>query len=401
MQTLRLYRYLVLDEQNELQRDRILASSHDHAKAKLLAQSLTPLKITRSSHLRLRWKKQDIIYFFEQLATLLNAGLPLLKSLRLFSEEHPLSHWRVLTHQLQKTISHGHALSESLADYPQIFSLSISNTLKTAEITGELAICCQAIAKLLAQQQLLRSNINKALRYPLILLFVMLIVITVMLLGVLPQFATLYANVAAQLPWLTQALLDLSDWLQKQGVLLGIGSALSSLIALFSWQYHNSQIYRAKIETLFLLLPLIGPLIKHANLSQIFHHLHLTQQAGLPLLDGLENVSTITVNIRYQQALRSIYQQIQQGESFSQSLQLSPLFPALCLQLIRVGEESGALDSLLLKLAKHYQHQVEHMSEFLAQSLEPIMMAIMGIMVGGLVLAMYLPIFQLGQVLSG
>lgn len=398
MKTLRLYRYLVLDEQNELQQDVILTENHVRAKTKLLELSLTPLKITPFSHFSPRWKQQDIMHFFEQLATLLNAGLPLLKSLILLSEEHPHFHWRLLIRQLQQAISNGLPLSESLAEYPQIFSLSISNTLKTAEMTGELAICCQALARQLAQQITLRSNINKALRYPLILSFVMLIVITIMLLGVLPQFATLYANVEAQLPWLTQTLLDLSDWLQKHFLMLG-GSILT-IVIFFFWQYHHSHHYREKIAAILLSLPLMGPLIKQANLSQIFHHLNLTQQAGIPLLDGLENVSAVTTHPLYRRALRSIYQHIQQGESFSQSLPLSPLFPALCLQLIRVGEESGTLDRLLLKLAEHYQQQVERSSMVLAQNLEPIMMAIMGIIVGGLVLAMYLPIFQLGHVLS-
>ncbi len=394
-----LFTWLAIDPAQQLQTGICLAKQKDQAFLQLQRQDLTPLKMQRQYSLRpLAWKNADCIHAIEQLATLLHAGLPLAKCLLMLSEDHPHRHWRCLLQRLAQQVSMGTPLSEAMVTFSDIFPPVYSKTIATAELTGRLDQSCFALAEQQKRQAELKAKIGKALRYPALLLSVTLIVIVIMLVWVLPQFSDLYRSFNAPLPTFTRALMACSRVLIQHAPLI-IGINISAVL-LMLWRYQRSTSFRKQTQRMLLQLPIIGRLILTANLSQLFFSLAMTQQAGLPLLKGLDNAAQAQQNPIFRQAVEDVSQNLQQGDALSVAIKQQPIFPTLCFQLIRVGEESGGLGHMMSRLAQHYQHQANNLSDALAQMVEPIMMVIMGVVVGGLVLAMYLPIFQLGSVLQ-
>ncbi|KAA0263155.1 protein transport protein HofC [Hafnia alvei] len=397
--TYALFTWLAIDSAQQLQSGVCLAQQKEQAFSQLQIQGFTPLKMQRQYSLRpLAWKNADCIHTIEQLAALLHAGLPLAKCLLMLSEDHPHSHWRCLLQRLAQQVSMGVPLSEAMVAFPDIFPPVYSKTIATAELTGRLDQSCFALAEQQKRQAELRTKIGKALRYPALLLSVTLIVIVIMLVWVLPQFSDLYRSFNAPLPAFTRALMACSQVLIQHAPLI-IGINISA-VPLMLWRYQRSPSFRKQTQRMLLRLPIIGRLISTANLSQLFFSLAMTQQAGLPLLKGLDNAAQAQQNPIFRQAVENVSHNLRQGDALSLAIKQQLVFPTLCFQLIRVGEESGGLDHMMSRLAQHYQHQANSLSDALAQMVEPIMMVIMGIVVGGLVLAMYLPIFQLGSILQ-
>lgn len=394
-----LFTWLAIDPAQQLQTGICLAKQKDQVFLQLQRQGLTALKMQRQYSLRpLAWKNADCIHAIEQLAALLHAGLPLAKCLLMLSEDHPHRHWRCLLQRLAQQVSMGTPLSEAMVTFSDIFPPVYSKTIATAELTGRLDQSCFALAEQQKRQAELKAKIGKALRYPALLLSVTLIVIVIMLVWVLPQFSDLYRSFNAPLPAFTRALMACSQVLiQHAPSIVGINTSVALLIL---WRYQRSPSFRKQTQRMLLRLPIIGCLISTANLSQLFFSLAMTQQAGLPLLKGLDNAAQAQQNPIFRQAVEDVSQNLQQGDALSVAIKQQSVFPTLCFQLIRVGEESGGLDHMMSRLAQHYQHQANSLSDALAQMVEPIMMVIMGIVVGGLVLAMYFPIFQLGSVLQ-
>ncbi|TBL94271.1 protein transport protein HofC [Hafnia alvei] len=394
-----LFTWLAIDSAQQLQTGVCLAQQKEQAFSQLQIQGFTPLKMQRQYSLRpLAWKNADCIHTIEQLAALLHAGLPLAKCLLMLSEDHPHSHWRCLLQRLAQQVSMGVPLSEAMVAFPDIFPPVYSKTIATAELTGRLDQSCVALAEQQKRQAELRTKIGKALRYPALLLSVTLIVIVIMLVWVLPQFSDLYRSFNAPLPAFTRALMACSQVLIQHAPLI-IGINISAVL-LMLLRYQRSPSFRKQTQRMLLRLPIIGRLISTANLSQLFFSLAMTQQAGLPLLKGLDNAAQAQQNPIFRQAVENVSHNLRQGDTLSFAIKQQLVFPTLCFQLIRVGEESGGLDHMMSRLAQHYQHQANSLSDALAQMVEPIMMVIMGIVVGGLVLAMYLPIFQLGSILQ-
>ncbi|ANC40825.1 secretion system protein [Hafnia alvei] len=397
--TYALFTWLAIDSTQQLQTGVCLAQQKEQAFSQLQIQGFTPLKMQRQYSLRpLAWKNADCIHTIEQLAALLHAGLPLAKCLLMLSEDHPHSHWRCLLQRLAQQVSMGVPLSEAMVAFPDIFPPVYSKTIATAELTGRLDQSCFALAEQQKRQAELRTKIGKALRYPALLLSVTLIVIVIMLVWVLPQFSDLYRSFNAPLPAFTRALMACSQVLIQHAPLI-IGINISAVL-LMLWRYQRSPSFRKQTQRMLLRLPIIGRLISTANLSQLFFSLAMTQQAGLSLLKGLDNAAQAQQNPIFRQAVENVSHNLRQGDALSVAIKQQLVFPTLCFQLIRVGEESGGLDHMMSRLAQHYQHQANSLSDALAQMVEPIMMVIMGIVVGGLVLAMYLPIFQLGSILQ-
>ncbi len=292
----------------------------------------------------------------------------------------------------------GQPLSESLAAQPSVFPLIYRQLIAIGELTGNLDRCCLQLAQQQEAQLLLRRKVTKALRYPLFICAVALLVSVLMLVMVLPEFAKVYQSFDAQLPWFTQGLLGLS------ALLIAVGPYLALLLGALLFGYcrwlHPRPPWRQREQAALLRLPLIARLVSGGVLSQTFRILTMTQRAGLTLVEGLNAAALAADHPLYRQALEQVQRQIAEGEAFHHALGLQPLFPPLCRQLVRVGEESGSLDALLDKLAQWYERQTHELADTLAQTLEPLLMLVVGGIVGALVIAMYLPIFQLGSVLG-
>ncbi|MDI6936143.1 protein transport protein HofC, partial [Serratia sp. Se-PFBMAAmG] len=330
-----------------------------------------------------------------QLATLLKAGLPLSESLTMLAEGHPHSGWRVLLNELQQRVMAGETFSHALRAWPQIFPPLYPALMEVGELTGQLDECCRQLALQQSKQLHLRQKVIKALRYPLFILCVALAVSAGMLIFVLPEFVSVYASFNAPLPAFTAVVIALSTWLQQHVLSLSLLGAIVIVTGLKL--YRGSVCWQQRVQRMLLHLPLLSPLWRGGQLSQIYAIMHLTQCAGLTLLHSLQAVEVTMTSRLWREAIVALQTHIAAGAPLYQALQQHELFTPLCAQLIRVGEEAGALDVMLARLAEWHEAQTLSRADALAASLEPLMMVVIGGIVGTLVIAMYLPVFGLGD----
>jgi len=400
MGRLRLYQWHASDQQGQLRQGDWLAEQPQQVYQSLLQQGLQPYRVSSGRALpRGCWRGEALIQFSLQLGTLLQAGLPLVNSLELLATEHPSAAWRCLLRLISQQVSQGQPLAQVLASFTLVFPPIYSQLIAVGELTGHLDSCCLRLAAQQQQQQQLKKKVLSALRYPIFISLLAIIISLLMLLFVLPEFATLYQNMTTPLPWLTQGLLSFSTALWQY---LPYGSLFCATVFASYWHWlHPKAVWQLREQQGLLRLPWVKTLLSGHCLSQLFHILAMTQQAGLSLIAGLDAAALAVNNRLYQQAIGQIQQQLTQGMPLHQTVQQHPLFPPLCAQLIKVGEESGTLDNLLLQLAVWHQQQTLALAERLTAALEPISMLIIATIVGTLLLAMYLPLFQLGDVMAG
>lgn len=394
-----LYQWQAVDTFGKLQTGELLASNASDAHQQLFSFSLQPITVKKQFRLRAAyWKNADRIALVRQLATLLQAGLPLVNSLILLSTEHSKVPWRCVLQDIARGVKEGKPLSEMLTAFPEVFPQIYQHIISIGELTGQLDRCCLQLAIQQEQQAALREKVKKALRYPLIVISIAIIVTVLMLTMVLPEFAKIYASFDAKLPWFTELLMRLSNMLVRYGPAFTLLNAV--LVVVYIRIYHPQPRWRWREQSVLLRIPLLRKLVADSCLSQIFQTLAMTQQAGMTLLTGLDAAATSSSNLLFQRAITDIREQLAVGVPLHTAIGQSPLFPTLCQQLVRIGEESGSLDDILLKLAHWHNQQANELADTMSQSIEPILMVVMGVLVGGLVIAMYLPIFQLGSVMG-
>ena len=394
-----LFHWQAVDSAGTLQQGEWLAASSELLLRQLADRELLPVSWRKRKTWCARdWKWEQRIALFRQLATLLKAGLPLSEGLRLLADGHPHPGWRALLNDLQRSVMKGEAFSAALRQWPQVFPSLYPALMQVGELTGQLDECCNQLAQQQARQQHLWQKVVKALRYPLFILLVAVGVTVGMLLFVLPEFVSVYSAFNAPLPAFTAAVMALSQGLQRWG---GLIAAVALSIA-FGWRKlrKSSADWQRREQLLMLRLPLIAPLWRGSQLSQIFAILQLTQKAGLTLLQSLQAVEETLTPLIWREAVSYLQQHIARGLPLHQAVQDHALFTPLCHQLIRVGEEAGALDIMLARLAEWHEGQTLLRAESLAASLEPMMMVVIGGIVGTLVIAMYLPVFGLGDAIQ-
>ncbi|WP_159565277.1 protein transport protein HofC [Budvicia diplopodorum] len=377
----------------------IPAHSLSQARQLLMAQGVIPVRIKPDTKLTHRqWQLSALSIITRQLATLLQAGLPLNHCLNLIASEHPQAAWRYVLKALQLQISQGKSFSLALTEYPEAFPPLFRELITTGELTGKLDRCCFLLAKQQEKTLRLQQKVRKALSYPLFVLAVALLVSLLMLILVLPAFTEIYQSFDAPLPYFTQSIISLSEVIQDYGlILLAIAAGLYGY---YVKTLHPQQRWKEKEQKAILYIPLGGKLIQTNILARIFRTLSMTQSAGIPLTTGIKSAANTSGNIHYYNSLTEILRLIEQGTPLFKALQQQYLFPPLSNQLIRAGEESGMLDTMLDKLADIYEADAENQAENLSAKVEPMLMALMAIIVGGLVIAIYLPIFQLGNVMG-
>ncbi|WP_392560633.1 protein transport protein HofC [Orbus mooreae] len=374
----------------------LIAQSLSDAKQILLQREEYFFKLTFKSYItRYSFKKQELIIITKQLATMLKVGLPIIECLALLAEQHPIHQWQWLLTEIKLQIMKGDQLSESLSHYPYVFPAIYKEIVATGELTGQLEDSFETLAYQLENNQKLHKKVRQAMRYPLFLLSISLIVTLIMLLLVLPKFAEVYESFNAQLPLFTQMVIALSNTIKEYYLAL---CGLFMIIVLFYKKYIQKY-HQESVAKYLLKSPIIGKIITYSCLTQIFQTLFITQKSAIPLLTGLATAQKTTQNILFQHSLLKITNSIEQGQSFSQAISKYSLYPNLCVQLIRVGEESGTLELMLQRLAEFYQQNSIELADNLSQKIEPLMMLLMAIIIGSLVIAMYLPVFQLSSVI--
>ncbi len=395
---LKLWRWQVLEPDGALKQGFSLAHHRSTVLEELAQRNVIPVTLRLLSFSpRRSWSLRNKIDFLRQLAAIVHAGISLELGCRILAQQHPLPAWRALLEQVARQLEQGQPLSAILEQWPAVFPPLFIALLRTGELTGKLDVCCRQLAVQQEQQYLLHQKVMKALRYPLFTLLIALLVSGAMLIFVLPEFASIYQSFNAPLPALTRHIITLSGWLEHSALWCVALIALlitgwARLRRLPDW--HNRE------QRLLLKLPLLAELVRGQRLSQIHTTLALTQQSGIPLLQGLEAAEVAMAHPWWQAKLCNMRKYISTGGTFSQALNQAGVFTPFCIQLARTGEESGSLDIMLDRLAQWHAQRTHERADGLAAALEPMMMVVMGAIIGTLVIAMYLPIFQLGDAMS-
>ncbi|WP_241623654.1 type II secretion system F family protein [Rosenbergiella epipactidis] len=399
MKPLRLYSWQGVSFKGDNCSGYQLCTHREQGEQQLMAEGIIAYHFTlKHRRLMQSWQLNTLIVFFQQLESMLNAGLTLSVSLNLLMSNQPSLPWRIVIELLLKKISAGEKLSAALSQWPQIFPPTLSALISAGELTGHLPNSCLEVVKLLEQRKAMREELVAALRYPCITLFFLVFTTAGLLAFVLPEFALMYQSLNAPLPYLTQLLISAS---QSITAILPLLCVLTVLI-LPILHYGDRRYPRWKLirHRLLLTTPLVGEVWRSRQLSLLFSTLASTQQSGLTLLNGLQLVASIFTSPLWKQSIETVYQRLHTGEKLSQALAYEDHYPSLPLLLIRSAEETGQLDNAFSQLATWYSDQASTLSRRLTQRIEPLMLAVSGGLVGGVVIALYLPIFYLGEALG-
>ncbi|POT55938.1 type IV pilin biogenesis protein [Citrobacter amalonaticus] len=364
----------------------------------LAQQSTTPLSVRRLSVKASQWRAEKSAEFIYQLATLLKSGLTLSEGLTLLAEQHPSGQWQALLQTLAHDLEQGVALSTALAQWPNVFPPLYQAMIRTGELTGKLDECCFELARQQKAQLQLAAKVKKALRYPIIILTMAMLVVLAMLHFVLPEFAAIYKTFNTPLPALTQGVMRLASVTATWGWLLML---LCIVLAMTNRLLRRRTSWQILRHHLLLRCPVMGHLARGQKLTQIFTVLALTQSAGIAFLQGLESVRETIVSPWWSQRLAKMEQEISAGNPVWLALKNADVFSPLCLQLVKTGETSGSLDTMLQNLARHHSENTQALADNLTALLEPALLVITGLIIGTLVVAMYLPVFHLGDAMSG
>lgn len=398
MTTKHLWQWSGLDESGTLQNGLYWSDVRDNVALWLHQQRIHMLTLKRCPVRRALWRAEHSCSLLQQLATLLQAGLTLPEGLQLLAEQHPARQWQALLFHLAQALERGETFSAALRQWPEVFPPLWLAMIRTGELTGKLDECCFKLANQQQAQRELALKVKKALRYPLIILALTAAVVLAMIYLVLPEFAAIYQTFNTPLPALTRGVIAAAAVIQQSALpfmvcLLLASSAMHLLRNHAGWLRYR--------QRLLLASPVVGPLVRGQRLSQIFTVLSLTQRAGIAFLQGLESVRETLPCPYWREVLQRAHQEITQGASIATALKESGEFPTLCIQLISTGEVSGALDRMLNNLAQHHSEQTQRQADGLAAVLEPLLLVVTGVIIGVLVVAMYLPIFHLGDAMGG
>lgn len=394
-----LFHWKAMDDEGRYRQGAVFCATKPEVFDRIATEGFLPLSVSSARRFSARhWAWQHKIAFFRQLATLLKAGMTLSTSIGLIADGHACEGWKAMLADIQRQVEAGQPFSEVLARWDDVFPPLYPALMHVGEMTGHLDACCAQLATQQERQQALQKKVVKALRYPLFILLLACLVCVGMLVFVLPEFTSVYASFDAPMPGFTLFVMSLSDGLQRHGLAALVLIAVGALG--LRWQYRRNSTWQRIGQTHLLKMPLIGALCRGGQLSRIFMTLALTQQAGLTLLQSLEAVEkTVTARI-WKEAIVQLQGHISQGNPFHQALEHHLLFTPLCYQLVKVGEEAGALDSLVSRLGELHENATNELADNLAAALEPLMMVVTGVLVGALVIAMYLPVFNLGDALG-
>ncbi|AVI83198.1 type II secretion system protein F [Pseudomonas syringae pv. tomato] len=377
-------------------------SGHNPAliKAQLRKQGVNPTKVRKKSVSIFgkgkKIKPLDIAFFSRQMATMMKAGVPLLQSFDIISEGAENPNMRSLVNSLKQEVSAGNSFATALRQKPEHFDDLFCNLVDAGEQAGALESLLDRVATYKEKTEKLKAKIKKAMTYPAAVLIVAVIVSGILLIKVVPQFQSVFAGFGAELPMFTLMVISLSEVIQQWWIAIVV--AFFASFFLFKKAYKKSQKFRDRIDRLLLKLPIIGPLIFKSSVARYARTLATTFSAGVPLVEALESVAGATGNVVFKNAVHKVKQDVSTGMQLNFSMRSTGVFPSLAIQMTAIGEESGALDSMLDKVATYYEDEVDNMVDSLTSLMEPMIMAILGVVVGGLVIAMYLPIFKLGEV---
>ncbi|PVZ85221.1 type II secretion system protein F [Serratia sp. S1B] len=340
---------------------------------------------------------QDITIFTRQLATMMKAGVPLVQSFEIVAEGLDNPAMREVVLGIKGEVEGGNTFTGALRKYPLYFDRLFCSLVESGEQSGALETMLERVAVYKEKSELLKQKIKKAMKYPMTVIVVAIIVTIILMVKVVPVFQDLFTSFGAQLPAFTQMVVNMSKWMQEYWFILIIGIGLT--VYGFLEAKKRSQKFRDSLDKLALKLPIFGDLVYKAIIARYSRTLATTFAAGVPLIDALESTAGATNNVVYETAVMKIRDDVATGQQLQFAMRAANIFPSMAIQMVAIGEESGALDAMLDKVATYYENEVDNAVDGLTSMMEPLIMAILGVLVGGLVIAMYLPIFQMGSVI--
>jgi type IV pilus assembly protein PilC len=368
----------------------------------LKSQGVTPKAVRKKSPPLFKSEKKitamDIAMITRQIATMLAAGVPLVTTIELLGRGHEKAKVRELLGIILSDVQSGIPLSDSLRPHRLYFDDLYVDLVAAGEHSGSLDAVFDRIATYREKAEQLKSKIKKAMFYPAAVVIVAIAVTVLLLLFVVPQFEDIFKGFGAELPAFTQIVVGLSRGLQASWYFFAIAIVVS--IWLFKRAHRTSQAFRNRIDEMVLKIPAIGDILHKAAMARFARTLSTTFAAGVPLIDGLESAAGASGNYVYRSALLKVRQEVMAGMQMNVAMRTTKLFPDMLIQMVMIGEESGGLDEMLNKVANIYEMQVDDAVDGLSSLIEPIMMVVIGTVVGGLIVAMYLPIFQMGNIVG-
>ncbi|WP_407312365.1 type II secretion system F family protein [Pseudomonas sp. nanlin1] len=377
-------------------------SGHNPAlvKAQLRKQGVNPTKV-RKKGVQLfgkgkRIKPMDIAMFTRQMSTMMRAGVPLLQSFDIIAEGADNPNLRKLVDEIKQEVAAGNSFASALRKHPKYFDDLYCNLVDAGEQAGALETLLDRVATYKEKTEQLKAKIKKAMTYPIAVVVVAFIVTGILLIKVVPQFQSVFAGFGAELPAFTLMVIGLSNVVQEWWWIILLGF----VAAFFTFKHFHAKSERLRdfVDRSLLKVPIIGKLLYKSSVARYARTLATTFAAGVPLVEALDSVAGATGNVIFRNAVNRIKQDVSSGMQLNFSMRSTGVFPTLAVQMTAIGEESGALDDMLGRVATIYEEEVDNLVDSLTSLMEPMIMAVLGIVVGGLVIAMYLPIFQLGSV---
>ena len=379
----------------------IRAASTAIAKAQLRRQGIMPKNVKKKSKPLFSSgkpiKPADIAIFTRQLATMMKAGVPLVQSFDIVAEGMEKPKMQELVTTVRNDVASGSGLAPSLAKHPRLFDELFCSLVASGEDSGTLEVMLDRVATYKEKTEQLKAKIKKALTYPIAVVVVAIVVTAILLIKVVPQFAETFRNFGSDLPAFTLFVLNISNFVQKWWFVILL--MIIAAIFVFREAKLRSVKFSEFLDRLILRLPIFGGIVHDSVIARFSRTLATTFAAGVPLVDALESTAGAAGNSVYAKAIRQIKDDVTTGNTLYASTKSTGLFPNMLLQMMSIGEESGALDEMLDKVANHYEDAVDNAVDSLSSLMEPMIMAILGVLVGGLMIAMYLPIFMLGSVI--
>lgn len=396
------YQWEGTDRRGSRHKGEMFGQSIALVKAELRRQGISPLKVKKkqrtlfSSQQKKAIGSKDIAIFARQLATMMSAGVPLVQAFEIIAKGSEHLGMQKLVTTLKTDVEGGNSLGQALRKHPRVFDDLFCNLVKAGEQAGILENLLNKIATYKEKMELLKSKIKKALWYPTGVFIVAFIVMAIMLIWVVPQFEDLFKSFGADLPFFTQLVVDMSNVMQDYWFIVfgTVGVLVYAIIVL----KRDNEAFKDFWDRMVLRIPIIGKVLHKAAVARFCRTLGTMFAAGVPLVEAMESVAGATGNRVYAKAVLRMRDEIATGQQLQTALMQAKLFPNMTVQMVAIGEESGTLDSMLNKVAEFYEQEVDDAVDNLSSLMEPLIMVVIGGLIGGLVLAMYLPIFNMGKI---
>ena len=370
------------------------------ARAELRKQGINPTKVRKKGMSlgsgKKKIKPMDIAVFTRQLATMTRAGVPVVQGFEIAAEGMNNPSLKELIINVKNEVASGTTIAAALRNHPLYFDDLYCNLVDAGEKSGALELLLDRVATYKEKTEALKGKIKKAMSYPIAVVCVAMIVSGILLVKVVPQFKEVFDGFGAELPAFTLMVINISN-IVKEYYLLMIGGFAITGYAIRQY-IKRSQHARNALDRFLLKLPIVGTIIEKSSIARFARTLSTTFAAGVPLIEALDSVAGASGNVVYQNATEQVKEGISTGQQLQSAMHNTGVFPSMVIQMVAIGEESGALDEMLDKVANLYEEEVDNTVDSLTSLMEPIIMAVLGVLVGGLIIAMYLPIFQLGSV---